>query len=552
VAGLCLAAVLALAPGAGRGEGPADAAVVPPPAAAALPGEPAPPAPDGEGRARPAEPDPVDPVPQPIFGAGGSAAVPPPGAVLWDVPTFWYLEPEPPRYLRAALELAALQVIALTGYVIVDPPSTVSGTPNPVPVWGKLALRPWGLAWDCDDWTTNFRGHVTSGTLYWLFARGNRLTVLESLAFSAATALLWELVEYKEPASPNDLIVTPLGGMALGEVLVQLGSYLDRSGQTVASQALAWIVTAPKKLSDLMDGAKVRRPARDPGWHRFVFEGAAGFVRQGGGASDWGARLSLGTEIFRAAGYGTEGKASRAMPEATWSAFGLETGFAGGGLYDVRLLARFSPWGWYEKDLEGEPHALRGHDLFAGFTFGLDYFEHDWFLGEPARLDQIECIQLVAGTVQLRGFRDPWQLELRLDAAFQFAGVRPFPASRGTFLPPTSVMPNVVYAQDYYYGFGWMVAPRLEVRAGPLAVGGSWRIDILSAAYGRDLAPHAGVPAALQDRRSEARAWARWRFADQGLEVGLVATRLVRWGLMGTVEESQGENDVVATLGVAF
>jgi hypothetical protein len=488
----------------------------------------------------------------PFFGAGGSAALPPPGTRLWDIPSFWYVEPERPYYLRAALELTAAQIVAFTGYLIVDPPSTVPGTPNPVPIWGKLTLQPWGVTWDADDWTTNFRGHVTSGTVYWLLARGNRLTVLESFLFTMATGLAWELIEFHEPVSLNDLIVTPFGGMAIGEVLVQLGSYLDRSPSTLANQALAWIVTAPKKLHDWIDGAKVRRDPPDPGWHRFSFDASAGIVRQGSGRADWGARLALSTEIFRALGYGTAGRASRAMPDAVQSSFGLEAGFAGGDVYDIQLRTRFAAWGWYEKDLDGERRELRGHDLFAGVTFGLDYFEHDWFRGEPARLDQIECIQLLGGTLQLRFFRAPWELDVRLDAAGEFGGVRPFPFSRGAILPVGVVLPNVTYAQDYYFALGIMAAPRLEVRLGPFAIGGSWRLDAFTAVHGRDLAPHPGQPAVLQDRRSEARAWARWRFPSQGVELGLSASRLVRWGRVETVEEWQGETDVWATVGLVF
>jgi len=502
-------------------------------------------APDG------ASPGPED-APTPLVGAGGSAAVPPPGAVLWEIPTFWYLEPERPDYLRAAAELALSQAIALTGYVIVDPPSTVAGTPNPVPVWGKLTLQPWGLTWDADDWTTNFRGHVTSGAIYWLLGRGNRLTVLESLAFSVATGIVWELVEFHEPAALNDLIVTPFGGMAIGEVLVQLGSYLDRSPPTLFNQALAWILTAPKKVHDWIDGAKVRRDPPDPGWHRFSFGASAGLVNQGGGFTDWGARLALGTEIFRAAGYGTAGRASRAMNDAVQSSLAFEAGFAGGEVYDVQLSTRFAAWGWYQKDIEGDRDDLRGHDLFAGLTFGLDYFEHDWFRAAASRVDQMECIQLLGGTLQLRVFRAPWEADFRLDVAGQFGGVRPFPMALGTVLPTDAVLPNVTYAQGYYYAFGLMVAPRLEVRLGPLAIGGSWRIDAFSSVHGRDLAPYPGDPVDLQDRRSEGRAWARWLFPSQGVEIGLVASRLVRWGRVDAVEEWQGETDVWATIGLGF
>jgi hypothetical protein len=340
--------------------------------------------------------------------------------------------------------------------------------------------------------------------------------------------------------------------MAIGEVLVQLGSFLDRSPPTLFNQALAWILTAPKKVHDWMDGAKPRRDPPDPGWHRFYFGASAGLVGRGGGLTDWGARLALGTEIFRAAGYGTAGRASRAMNDAVQSSLAFEAGFAGGEVYDVQLLTRFAAWGWYQKDIEGERGELRGHDLFAGLTFGLDYFEHHWLRGGASREDQMQCIQLLGGTVQLRLFRVAWEADFRLDVAGQFGGVRPLPMSFGNVLPADVVLPNVTYAQGYYYGFGWMVAPRLEIRAGPLAIGAAWRLDTFSSVHGRDLAPYPGVPADLQDRRSEGRAWARWHVPSQGIEVGLSASRLIRWGSVEAVEEWEGETDVWLTVGFAF
>jgi len=470
-------------------------------------------------------------------------------------PTFWYQSAQKPTYWRAALELAGAQAVALVGYAIVDPPSTVAETPNPVPIADKLLLRPWGITWDSDDYGTNFGGHTTSGTIYYLIARGNRLTVLESFLFSAATSLVWELIEYHEPMSINDLLVTPYGGMAIGEPLTQLGAWFERAGPTVFNRAMAWILGAPKKVHDLTDGATVRRDPEAMGWHEFRFAAYGGIASQGGGRTDWGARLEMHTEIFRALGYGTEGVASRAMPDAVQSSIGLEMGFAGSDLADFHFATRFAAWGWYWKDLEagaGEPVPLLGHDLFAGVTFGLDYRAHDWFRGRPARTDEVYALQLVGGTGQLRLFRGRFRLDARLDAALELCGVRPFPFSLGAVVPADIVLPNVTYAQDYYYGVGLMVEPSLEARLGDVAIGVSFRGDFFTAFHGRDLAPQPGVPATMQDRRLDGRAWARWRFPAQGVQVALLVNQLGRWGRVDEVSLWQVETDVWASVSAVF
>jgi hypothetical protein len=73
------------------------------------------------------------------------------------------------------------------------------------------------------NWT-----HQLAGSLYYNFARANRLTWLESTLVTLCGALWWEFVtEWREVISINDLIFTTVGGYAGGEAFYQLGRFLQ-------------------------------------------------------------------------------------------------------------------------------------------------------------------------------------------------------------------------------------------------------------------------------------------------------------------------------------
>jgi len=72
---------------------------------------------------------------------------------------------------------------------------------------------------DDDDWYWNYTAHPLAGSEFYLRARAQGCSPLGSLLFSGLASAFWEFgVEswYQRPSS-QDLIVTPLAGMLIGE-----------------------------------------------------------------------------------------------------------------------------------------------------------------------------------------------------------------------------------------------------------------------------------------------------------------------------------------------
>ena len=72
----------------------------------------------------------------------------------------------------------------------------------------------------------SFSGHALAGAYYYLIARDNNLSRIESFLWSFATSSIYEFfIELPEVASINDFIVTPVAGATIGEAMYQFGRY---------------------------------------------------------------------------------------------------------------------------------------------------------------------------------------------------------------------------------------------------------------------------------------------------------------------------------------
>ena len=75
-----------------------------------------------------------------------------------------------------------------------------------------------GFVWDNDKLETNMFMHPYHGSLYFNAARSNGFNFWQSSLFALGGSAMWEYVMESEYPSTNDIIATPIGGMALGEV----------------------------------------------------------------------------------------------------------------------------------------------------------------------------------------------------------------------------------------------------------------------------------------------------------------------------------------------
>ena len=75
-----------------------------------------------------------------------------------------------------------------------------------------------GFKWDNDKLGTNMFAHPYNGNLFFNAARSNGYNFWKSELFAIGGSAMWELFMECEYPSTNDIIATPIGGAAIGEV----------------------------------------------------------------------------------------------------------------------------------------------------------------------------------------------------------------------------------------------------------------------------------------------------------------------------------------------
>lgn len=107
-----------------------------------------------------------------------------------------------------------------------------------------------GFEWDNDHLGTNMFAHPYNGSLFFNAGRSNGFNFWQSGLFAAAGSSIWEMFMECERPSTNDIIATPVGGMAIGEVLYRTSDLVlnDRStGAQRAGREIAGFLISPMR-----------------------------------------------------------------------------------------------------------------------------------------------------------------------------------------------------------------------------------------------------------------------------------------------------------------
>lgn len=120
-----------------------------------------------------------------------------------------------------------------------------------------------GFIWDNDKLGTNMFLHPYHGNLYYNSARSYGYNFWQSGLFALGGSAMWELFMECEYPSTNDIIATPVGGMALGEVAFRASDVLvdDRltGGERFGREACIFLLSPMRGLTRIVNGDAWRR-----------------------------------------------------------------------------------------------------------------------------------------------------------------------------------------------------------------------------------------------------------------------------------------------------
>ncbi len=413
--------------------------------------------------------------------------------------TFRYVEPMPSHYLRPMLEEAVALLAGLAHYY--SQRETNSLDWDNTYDWAGLEskLDGSGYSFDTNYFDTNYLSHPGSGTVYYWLARGNRMSVMTALAFAFASSAVWEYAgEFREQVSVNDVFVTPLAGMAIGETTTQLGAFFDRSCGTPVNRVLGSVFAPSKTAHDWADGAELARtPACDryglakSGEHRFVMRSSGAGVFQGNGTSAFETRLGveLGVKNLTSVGHG--GRGLDTFYDGNVAELSATAALSHGGFSDFRVAVRNVPAGIHFHDsIVGG----RRREVLFGPVVRATYASHrydrlapgfarSFFIDAPA-----VAVEYVEETNGLR-------FDASLDAGGSLGGIDSPAQARYLEHGSEQALPSVARERGYNHVLGLVLAPRVRLRTPHVELGAeleshrTWSIRFLDRYRGEDFVP---------------------------------------------------------------
>ncbi|HEY0715791.1 MAG TPA: DUF3943 domain-containing protein [Polyangia bacterium] len=457
-----------------------------------------------------------------------SLALPPAAAAQSQPQTDFRLAPppliddgrRPVHFGRAALETAGILLGGTIWY------------------WRDLEFnaRDWDLRWDKASWKqkltldavrfdqnlfeTNAVSHSRAGVGHYQVARGNGLGVGASLAVTAATSALWEVVvEFKEQPAINDFVTNSVAGLAIGEPFYQLGEFFLRSRPTLWNRGLAGAFSPAASMNDWVDGRRRPREAYDGlGFtkevtHRFDLSGTYGRGNYDDVSEQRETGLAASAELVTLPGYGRAGRFSRFIPAGSWTSIAGQLELDDRGVAGGSLLSRVALAGHYRQNYRHAGNGLRG----TGTLWGLGSAFHYEDRGRAGADDYLAVMSIAGPVFELVARNNGLQLRLSGELYGDFAMVKALafegrlPAMSGDVYHPRDSggrVPGVVGARGYYYALGITAGSRLELAFWGLDLGGEWRTDHFDSISGLDRFREEMVDEyELVDRRTIASAW---------------------------------------------
>ena len=115
-----------------------------------------------------------------------------------------------------------------------------------------------GFEWDNDHLSTNMFAHPYNGSIFYNAGRSNGYNFWQSELFAIGGSAMWELFMEREYPSTNDIIATPIGGAAIGEILYRTSDIMidDRSTGTerFGRELAAFVIDPMRGFTRLVTG----------------------------------------------------------------------------------------------------------------------------------------------------------------------------------------------------------------------------------------------------------------------------------------------------------
>ncbi len=475
--------------------------------------------------------------------------------------TFAYREPQSAKYLRAAGFQVAVLVGGAAWYYWDKETNQLDWEYSYDWETFRAKLEGSGYSFDSNLFDTNSLAHTGAGTLYYIGARGSRMTIWGALGVAFTSSLFWEFIgEFRERVSMNDMLVTPLGGMAFGESLLQLGAFFDRSCDTMVNRVLSDIFAPSKAYGDLVDGAELLRSSRCDrygftrvGYHEFEISAGPRLVRSSG-ATDAEpyvvGEIRARAETLNLRRFGQPGSGWMSFADGNGSTVEVVAATGTMGTEDFRVDTRALLAGLHYRDIRHGAGGVHGREFLLGAGVGVEYSRH-LYGDQSQRLDPVFILEAPALFARWRWLLGARQLDVSLVAAPSYASVGAFALPEYDLLQDRTELTTVARQHGYNHALGISLAPRVVWSGEQVRIGVEARNDRLFAVRAMDREAQSESRAEVSEFRRRARVWFETG-PRRGLRFRIDAAARVRRGQIDQLQRRVSEARIGAGLTGVF
>jgi hypothetical protein len=273
---------------------------------------------------------------------------------------------------------------------------------------------------------------------------------------------IWEYVlEWREKASINDLIVTPLAGVAMGEPFHRLIDYAGSapSGGPWPRTAARYVIGWPRLVNEAMDGRQEDGLPPDAlgmsaaYWHVFHLTYGFGTAIDNRDDSTLVHGPTFESDIVALPGFLQRGRFHLFFKEGNFTEIRFRLGFEPGeGLEELDGWFRAALYGYYTQDfshpMHGEGHAL---SLVIAFTH-----HQSWLFGDK---DEYAFVHFPGFGWDEWLAAGRWMFHSQIEASLDFGAIRPVAYLEWRAENPDGTIKSVL--ASYNYDFDWGASGRL-------------------------------------------------------------------------------------------
>lgn len=397
--------------------------------------------------------------------------------------------------------------------------------------------------------------HAMAGGGYYLLGRASNLGMWGSILAANIASFFWEAgIEHHEVISLNDLVLTNVGGIPLGEAYHQLGRFFRSAEPTPFNRTMSWIFATPTELHDLLDGTgPLYLGSRgdfgwpESTWHRFRLDAAGGAADvRGVDTARWDGGIAGEAELVRLPDFQRPGDHDRWLAGPLRTQLTADLFTDGNRVSSWHLQGDLTFGGYYRHRVGGDDNAI-GTSQFAGSGLGFRHIQHRY--GEV--LDRYGIVHLPGAVFDLSWLTGPVDVRLRYGVHPDFTTIdsHALRVYRGESL--RSPNRTVLDQEDYYYGWGVSSLLALHLNADPVHLEWNWNahwtrsIDTRDRfwddeeRFGRDLDQYLALTDAVSHHELGA-------FVDtpiSNLQTGLVGEVRTRSGTIENGDETWRDDD---------